>query len=159
MRPENATKIGDQIVEDAEESMYERIRAFKAEHPDYVIIVDAELPYSMVKNPNSLILAKAPGLGQMVIHKAIIKRASGEIVSQSSVVQYFHSMYDYPSRIISDTIWYAGECKGPRHCQEEIDFDSEIVHPAERARRRIATGTIQRIDGKMHGSRKTNVWR
>lgn len=145
------SEICGHVVATPEESMYDRIREYKNRHPNHAIKVNAQLPYSdLNKEKGSLPvtlanspLLNAPLLGQIAIYKAIIIDENGLVISTASVVQHYHSMYDFPSRAISDAIWYTGEGKGPRHAYEEIVWEDQLVEPAERVRRRKLAKSIQ----------------
>lgn len=122
------------LIQPPAESMYNRIMQYKKRHPDHRLVLDAYFPYASAKYPNSPILARAPGLGEMIIHEAKIISPDGVIVTQAKVVQYYHSMFDFPSKVMADAIWLTGEAKGPRYCKEEIDQIDLIVSPGERVR-------------------------
>lgn len=150
IKPETSkmSQMCGHIVATPEESMYDRISEYKRQHPTHVIKVDAHLPYSAFNTDSQkgsfpVTLMNAPSLGQIVIHKAIVINENDLVISTASVVQHHHSLYDFPSRAISDAIWYTGESKGPRHTFEEILWEDQLVEPVERMRRKKKSVSIK----------------
>lgn len=130
------TLLNGYEVPAAQESMYDRIRDFRKSHPEYVLDQTTHLPYSKEDGESTALLNAAPGLGEIVVHTATISNKNQMVLIRASVVQYFHSMFDFGAKALSDAIWYFGEGKGPKHCFEEIQQEDEIIHPAERFRRK-----------------------